>query len=194
MNTSQIINHKNIITITIGDYHASREPAVLTTVLGSCVSVCLFDKKNLIGGMNHILMPGKPDLNHCNDSARYSTNAMQLLIDSMMRLGADPKYLTAKTFGGANVLPIFPTVNPVGKKITSFVTGFLELEGIPIHAKDMGGRQPRKIYFHTDTGDVYVKRITCQELLQSSFPVKSLKSGSKTECLSIKKNANHFNL
>jgi len=116
-----------------------------------------------------------------------------------MRLGTDPRHLTAKVFGGANVVPMLSSVNSVGMEITSFVTGFLEIEGIPIHAKDMGGKQPRKIYFHTDTGDVYVKRIACHGMLQSPFPGKapgkSLKTcGRKAVYSSVKKHANNFNL
>ena len=62
---------KKRINISIGDYYASKEPAIIYTLLGSCVAVCLYDRKNRIGGMNHILLPGSPNMNKFDSSARY---------------------------------------------------------------------------------------------------------------------------
>ena len=118
--------------ITIGGYYASQRPVIIHTLLGSCVAVCLYDSQKKIGGMNHILLPGKADLKHYNMPARYGVNAMELLINRIINLGGRKRGLTAKIFGGANVLS---TINPtlaVGGKNVSFVKEFLELESIKI--------------------------------------------------------------
>lgn len=150
---------KNQISINIGEYRASREPAVIRTLLGSCVAVCLFDPVKRIGGMNHILLPGKADMKHFDQSARYGINAMELLINSMMALGGDRSRLFAKLFGGAHVVSAILRENGMGQKNTAFAIEFLQKEKTRVFSKDVGGTDSRKIFFHTDTGDVFVKRI-----------------------------------
>ncbi len=147
------------VNIHIGEYHASANPAIIHTVLGSCVAACLFDFRNLIGGMNHILLPGKAYLKHFDVSARYGVNAMDLLINRMMRLGADRKSLQAKVFGGAHVLPSISRENGVGEKISAFVMEFMQMENIRLINSDTGGTESRKVLYYTDTGDAYVKKL-----------------------------------
>jgi chemotaxis protein CheD len=67
---------KKRVKIHIGEIYTSSEPAVVETILGSCVSVCLFDPVRKTGGMNHILLPGKADLNKFDGATRYGINAM----------------------------------------------------------------------------------------------------------------------
>ncbi|MCP4115624.1 MAG: chemotaxis protein CheD [Desulfobacteraceae bacterium] len=146
------------MTISIGEYYASREPAVISTLLGSCVAVCLFDPKSGIGGMNHILLPGRADLNNYNLPARFGINAMELLINAVMALGADRCRLRAKVFGGACVIPGLIEKQAVGQKLASFVLSFLEKEGIGIISRALGGTCVRNVKFHTRTGDAYLKQ------------------------------------
>ena len=150
---------KKTTCIHIGGLYASKEPAVIETLLGSCVAVCLFDPVEQIGGMNHILLPGKADLRHYNVVSRYGINAMELLINTMMNLGSRRYPLVAKIFGGAHVLPAISQENGIGRKNVDFVQEFLHTEAIPITSQDTGGFEARKIYFHTDTGEVLLKRI-----------------------------------
>ena len=150
---------KKKIRIHIGELYACNRPAVINTLLGSCVAVCLMDPIKKIGGMNHILLPGKPDLNRFDDSARYGVYAMELLINKIMGLGGNRRCLAAKVFGGAHVLPFIYRGNSMGEKNSTFVLEFLKSEGIKVSSKDIGGYQPRRINFHTDTGDVFLKRI-----------------------------------
>jgi len=152
---------KQQITIHIGECHASSDPAVISTVLGSCVAVCLFDPERRIGGMNHILLPGRADMQHFDAAARYGINAMELLINRTMALGGDRRRFVAKVFGGAHMIPAISRENGVGEKNTAFVLDFLEREGISILCKDVGGTDSRRIYFHTDTNDVLLRRIPC---------------------------------
>ncbi len=150
---------KKQISIHIGEYHASRDPVVIQTVLGSCVAVCLFDLECRIGGMNHILLPGKADMKHYDESARYGINAMEVLINQIVNLGCNRRRLVAKVFGGGNVIAAISGNNAMGEKNVSFALEFLRVEGISVLSKDVGGAATRKIFFHTDTGDVFLKRI-----------------------------------
>lgn len=147
------------VKIHIGDIHVSREPAVVATLLGSCVSVCLYDPVNGIGGMNHILLPGRADFGRFDGATRYGINAMELLINDLMKAGSLRCNLTAKVFGGAHIIQVVDEMNSPGQKNVEFVEHFLETERIPISGRDTGGKSPRRIYFYTKSGDVYVKKL-----------------------------------
>lgn len=148
------------VKILPGEYYATTENTLIVTVLGSCVSVCLRDPLTKVGGMNHFLLPsdGSTSSPLISESARYGVFAMELLINQMLKLGADRRRLEAKVFGGGNVLKGF-TVNNVGERNAEFVMDYLNTENIPILANDLLDRFPRKVYYFPDTGEVKVKKL-----------------------------------
>ena len=152
------------VKIHIGEIYTSSEPSVIETILGSCVSVCLFDPEMKTGGMNHILLPGKAELEKFDDSTRYGINAMEVLINNMMKLGSRRKNIISKIFGGAHILKAIAINMSPGLKNVRFVEEFLNLEGIPIVSRNTGGTNGRKIYFHTHTGDVFLKTLANRKL------------------------------
>lgn len=172
--------NKKMVTIFIGEYYVSSKPVVISTLLGSCVAACLYDPIKKIGGMNHIQMPGRADLKNFNASARYSINAMELLINGMMKLGADRGKIIAKIFGGASVIPSVLAENAIGPEIVSFVKKFLKEEKIEIVSSDLGGIKTRKIFFDTDTGSVLLKHSqsmkSSQILKEEQLKLRLLKS------------------
>ncbi len=148
------------IHIHAGDLCATRDPSSIHTLLGSCVAVCLYDPVENLGGMNHILLPGRADMKHFDATARYGVNAMELLINRLMGLGGDRRRFIAKAFGGAHVLPNISQEYGTGQRNIEFVLEFLSIEGIRLVGYDLGGCQARRVYFYTDTGDAWVKRIS----------------------------------
>jgi len=132
------------------------DDTALTTTLGSCVAACIRDPLLGIGGMNHFLLPD----GHTGDGApaRYGSYAMELLINDLLKRGANRKRLEAKVFGGANVLKGF-TSNPVGTRNAEFVRQYLTNEHIPILAEDLCGIHPRRVWFFPNTGRVMVQRL-----------------------------------
>lgn len=153
------------INIHIGEYYSSSEPAVITTILGPCVAVCLYDQASRTGGMNHILLPGDRENESCSGDARYAINAMELLINQMMKLGADRYRLKAKVFGGAQIYPFLKQEMAMGLKNIEMVIDFLIIERIPITNYNFGGSHPRKVYFYTTTGDVLLQKIKTSEAI-----------------------------
>jgi chemotaxis protein CheD len=145
--------------IRAGEIFASDRPTVVQTLLGSCVSACLIDAKARIAGMNHILLPGRADLDHADDAARYGVNAMELLINKMTKLGADRRRFAVKVFGGANLVTGVQASTGPGARNIEFVLEFLRIEDIPVVARDLGGHCPRRVYLRTDTGEVLLKKI-----------------------------------
>jgi chemotaxis protein CheD len=138
-----------------GDVATSTRPVVLHTLLGSCVAVCLYDPALRAGGMNHILLPGS---RLDPDNTRYGINAMELLINDLMKKGGNRHRFIAKAFGGANVLPGLKTAL-IGDMNATFAREFLSVEGIPLVAERLGGRSGVNVQFHTDTGEALVRSV-----------------------------------
>ncbi len=150
--------------IIVGEIHASYEPKWITTLLGSCVSACLFDERVSVGGMNHFMLPiGAGD---STTSASYGVHAMEMLINSLMKLGADRRRLKAKLFGGGAVIKTSDSRWNVGEKNVKFAKSFLEAEGIPLVASHTGGTQAMHIRFHTRTNKALVRVLDDQSAAQ----------------------------
>src|SRR5213594_2032606 len=145
------------VTIYIGEVLASREPTILKTLLGSCVAVCLWDPESRVGGMNHFLLPHS--LSGGGEPARFGVHAMDLLICEMLKAGADRRRLRAKIFGGAHVLSLPEDEDSVPSQNITFAIDFVRNDGFKLTGEDLGGYQPRRVHFQTDTGRAFVQRI-----------------------------------
>lgn len=117
---------------------------IISKLLGSCVAVCIYDEDKMIGGMNHIFLPGD---NKLDSSTRYGENAMKYLIKNICTLGADRDNLLAKTFGGAHVISAISKQFGVGPRIVDFVIDYLKKESIKIVEHDFGGQQDKEGLF-----------------------------------------------
>ncbi|WP_039916479.1 chemoreceptor glutamine deamidase CheD [Cellvibrio mixtus] len=151
---------RQAVKILPGEYYVTAGDKLIVTVLGSCVAVCLRDKHTGTGGMNHFLLPSDNPNNSDlpGESARYGVHAMELLINHLLKMGANRSRMEAKVFGGGNVLRGM-IMNNVGQRNAEFVLDYLQIEQIPVTAKDLLGEFPRKVYFFPDTGQVLVKKI-----------------------------------
>ena len=150
------IGHR-VLNVRQGDFMVAAEPdAVLQTVLGSCVAVCLFDPVAQIGGMNHFLLPDESGQsgNTLDEASRYGSNAMELLINGILGQGGDRNQLRAKLFGGGNVIR---SSTFIGDKNANFAENYLSAERIPIDASDLRGARARKVMFAPSTGKAWVK-------------------------------------
>lgn len=142
-------------TLIVGDVVACESPAVLKTLLGSCVSACIFDPRAGVGGMNHFSLPGgSTDERACT---RYGVHAMELLINEIMKRGGDRRRLRAKVFGGAKVLNVNSEALNIGHRNGRFVLEFLDSEGIEVAARCLGGECGLRVQFYPHTGKALVK-------------------------------------
>lgn len=142
-----------------GEYYVTPRNMLIVTVLGSCVSACVRDRVLGIGGMNHFMLPSEDSSTDiCSPSARYGDYAMEILINELMKMGAQRGNLEAKIFGGGRVLKGLTQSN-IGERNVDFVHHYLDNEGIPITARDLLDVFPRKVYFFPRTGRVLVKKL-----------------------------------
>ncbi|MCQ2613449.1 MAG: chemotaxis protein CheD [Treponemataceae bacterium] len=153
---------KEIITIHPGEFYSTFDDVYIATVLGSCISIALYDIKQKFGGLNHFMLPKSNSSRAlpAGDEGRFGDYAMELLINDMLKKGARHEDLRAKVFGGANVLETGGDhLNMTGINNINFALSYLETEKIPVLVNDTGGIFPRKIFFHPLSAKVYLKRI-----------------------------------
>lgn len=135
----------------------SREPTIIKTVLGSCVSVCLWDQVLKIGGINHFMLPfwngeGLP-------SPKYGNIAIEKLFEKMMAAGCKLSGIKAKVFGGSDNLDHHYNYFKIGSRNVETAKNSLSDLNIPIVASSVGGTIGRNIQFNTYTGEVFMKYI-----------------------------------
>jgi chemotaxis protein CheD len=146
------------VLIVQGEHAVSSDPEVaISTILGSCVAVCLYDANRGVGGMNHFLLAETADGVRMEEEAmRYGAYAMEVLINDLMKRGASRDHLEAKLFGGAKM---FDSLNDVGASNAAFARRFMADEGIPVVAESLGGRSARRVEFWPTTGRVRQKAV-----------------------------------
>ncbi|MEJ1993331.1 MAG: chemotaxis protein CheD [Maritimibacter sp.] len=150
--------------IDSGDY------AVIATLLGSCVSCCIWDPIRKIGGMNHVLFTDNSS--NAADVFGHGVNGMELLINGLLRLGADRRSLKAKVFGGAKMIQ---GLSDEGTRNGEFVIEFLAREEIEYLGGDLGGTRARRIEFWPGSGRARMKYV------EQAVPVKEVKPPKKDD-------------
>jgi len=134
-----------------GKIFVAAQPFAISTIVGSGVALCLWDSAHRIGGANHFMLPEGPD--DGQNSTRYGSSANPALLQRLLELGADPKTLEAKVFGGS--LPNLTFAHReghLGDRNVRMVTDFLNVKGIRLVRSDVGGTRGRKVVFQTDDG------------------------------------------
>jgi chemotaxis protein CheD len=143
--------------IHVGEIFVGIKPTEIVTVLGSCVSVCLYDKVELIGGMNHYLLP----LWNGNglESPKYGNIAIPKLIENMENIGCLRRNMEAKIFGGANIHKSNSEGQLIGQKNVLIAKEILRSYAIPIKAEDTGGNNGRRIMMISDANRIMLKYV-----------------------------------
>ena len=144
--------------VHVGQMFTSPAPCTATTILGSCVSVCVWDPTTGAGGLNHFLLP--QCVENGISSPRFGNVAIHRLLDELAALGSPRARLKSKIFGGASVIDAFQSANEsLGQKNVELARRLLADAGIPIVAEDVGGAQGRKLVFQTGDGTAWVRKI-----------------------------------
>jgi chemotaxis protein CheD len=143
-----------------GQVTVATEPAEITTILGSCVAICMWDRDSGIGGMNHYMLPHDIGSNYA--TPRYAAFATNKLLTQLIEAGADMRRLQAKVFGGACILA--GAVRNGGRDLGALNVRVayerLEAAGIRVVGGETGGMHGRKLVYLSATGDTVVTRVS----------------------------------
>jgi len=133
-----------------GQVFVSATPATVTTILGSCIAVCLFDAQRRVGGLNHFMLPI-----HAGSgvsSPRFGNVAMDALFEQMRAAGARLPFIRAQVFGGACMFEKVAPGGHLGDKNAALALDDLARRGVELGTVDIGGNRGRKLVFTTDEG------------------------------------------
>lgn len=149
------------VKILPGEYYATHADEMISTVLGSCVAACIWDPKIGVGGMNHFLLPEPVGdrgswAQQNGRAARYGVDAMEQLVNAVLKAGGERSRLQAKIFGGGQILA---NMTDIGKRNIDFVRRYLATEGLHPVAEDVGDIVPRHVRFFPTTGKAQVRRL-----------------------------------
>jgi chemotaxis protein CheD len=149
-----------------GELYLARGPAILRTILGSCVGVTFWSLRLGAGALCHGVLPRCPldwrEAATPEEGARYVDFSIRHLARQFDALGASRRELVVKVFGGADVLPVADAERArlsVGAQNRQAAAEVLAEEGFTVAASDVGGRRGRRIHFHTGTGEVLLHRL-----------------------------------
>lgn len=138
-----------------GGIFACGEPAMVSAVLGTCVAVCLHDRRLKIGGMNHFLYP-KPKA-FTRPTEEYANVAIPALIKMMQRQGSRLEDLEAQIFGGGESVGAVRD-GKMGYHNVKMARKLLKKNGIRVVSEDIGGLKGRRLIFHTGTNEALVMK------------------------------------
>jgi chemotaxis protein CheD len=147
---------RETIYLHAGELVVTTRPSALTTVLGSCVSVCLWDPASGVGGMNHYQLALHVDRER---SRRFGSVAIPELIESVILAGARQATLQAKVFGGAAQFGASTRGKSLGTANAELAVQLLAEARIPVLGGDVGGQRGRKLIFNTDDGSAWVRQL-----------------------------------
>jgi len=140
-----------------GQVAVTRTPTAITTILGSCVAVTLWDAQRGIGGMNHFMLP--LFAGSSARSTRFGNVAMEELVTQMSDAGSTLGFLRARVFGGSCMFPAMQSATHLGNQNVEVALEFLGRRGVEIVQVDVGGDRGRKLVFHTDEGAAWLTTI-----------------------------------
>jgi len=149
-----------VIHILPGEFYVTDGPEIIATVLGSCVSTCIRDRRTGLGGMNHFMLPDDPRKDKKGDALRYGCFALERLINELVKRGGDRNELEIKVFGGGRVIA---AMSDIGRSNVEFVRTYLSDEGLSSEVEDVGGHWARRVRYYPSTGKVLVKHLPMRE-------------------------------
>jgi chemotaxis protein CheD len=137
-----------------GQVFVTQDPVTISTILGSCAAICLWDRLKQAGGMNHYLLPEGP--NDGPNRLRYGNVANPELLHQLLALGCKIKNLQGKIYGGSSAFAVDPSQS-LGSRNVELAESFLRAEGIPIVEKDVSGKHGRRLVFQVSSGVTTIK-------------------------------------
>ena len=137
-----------------GQVFVTREAMTISTILGSCAAVCLWDRHKRAGGMNHYLLPeGQAE---GPNRLRYGNIANPELLREVLALGCELRNLQAKVFGGSSAFAV-DLSQSVGTRNVDLAESFLRSAGIPVVEKEVSGKHGRRLVFQVADGVTMIK-------------------------------------
>jgi len=151
-----------IVYLNPGELRIAKDPTIVSMVLGSCISVTMFCRRLRIGAACHAALPAYQGQNTDDNPLRFVDYSIQFMVCKFRQLGIKSSQIAVKLFGGADILNTEGRGNnflSIGKLNIESAKKTIEFEGLKLLAANTGGESGRKIFFYTDTGEIFLKRL-----------------------------------
>lgn len=136
-----------------GEFYTTRRPVLLETLVGSCVTVCLYNVKAGSGAMNHFLRHRPGSTSHV-DVGQFGTTATRHIVNAVLRIDDNPRHYHAGVFGGASVLKVGRDEGGIGQANIEAALEILRAARLPVVRQEVGGTRGRRVKFNTQTGEI----------------------------------------
>jgi chemotaxis protein CheD len=157
----------NVVYLKPAEMHVTDLPTLVVTVLGSCLSVTMYNRRKKLGGICHGLLPRCPSqttcAQGCTESFKFVDCSIRHMVKQFDQRGVSRSEIEVKCFGAANMFSRNDKttgIDSMGRQNVQTAEEIILSEGLSILRMDVGGLQGRKILFYTDTGEVFLKRLT----------------------------------
>ncbi len=151
-----------LIKVGMADYKVGKVPASLVTYgLGSCIGIAFFDAATKIGGLAHIMLPDSKQARASDNPAKFADTALPLMLEDMLKMGAQKGRITAKIAGGAQMFAFANATDimRVGERNADAVKAKLKQMDVRLIAEDTGGNYGRTVELNLENGIYYIKTI-----------------------------------
>jgi chemotaxis protein CheD len=160
-----------VVFLKPGELHIGSKPELVVTVLGSCLSITMFNRRHGLSGICHCLLPHCGKRKKCDSTCsagceegfKYVDDSIRQMAEVFVRHKIPKREIEVKCFGGADMFTRKSSQSgrvSIGRQNIAMAETTLFQEGLELTAKDVGGIQGRKILFYTDTGAVLLKRLS----------------------------------
>lgn len=156
----------DVVYVNAGDIVFSEKPIMLKTILGSCISVCFYQKERAFGGMIHGMYAGY------GDSNSYIGNAIEVMLNEFHRRGVLSTQLELTLIGGATLFGIMSlnaSKKSVGQLNGDSVVEIVAKHNLKVRAKDLGCACSRNVSFNVRDGSISVEKLMSEKSCSSPF-------------------------
>lgn len=136
--------------LNTGAIFVSGQEYLVSTVLGSCVSVCIWDSRGNAGGMNHYIYSNAK--NGVRNS-KYGDISINHMLNLLFKMGAIRNNLKAHIVGGGQNPNL---TSNIGEENIAIAEEILRRNRITIVTRDIGGQTGRKVIFNNISGEILV--------------------------------------
>lgn len=153
---------EQLIRVGMAESGTCRAPgSLITSGLGSCIGVTLFDATAKVGGMCHVMLPDSSQARATENRAKFADTAVPDILSALERLGARRDRLIVKFAGGAQMFNFGKTDDrfAIGRRNADAVRNALKQAGLRISAEDTGGNHGRTMVFDVSTGRVVIRKV-----------------------------------
>lgn len=148
------VNEVTVVKVRSGEsYATTKKGEMLVTVIGSGISVCMYDPVAKVGGMANFLLP---ESKNADIPLKYGQYILERLVEELTAQGASKAYIEVKVFGGADIIK---NVAMTGEKNVDFINQHLKDQKFRILQADLGGSWPRRIHYYPDTGKAMMRTL-----------------------------------